>query len=293
MTGALLGLPGQFSYVVDVNLNYFRESVVLALDAELGLVELDFRDNITGRVVVAHRMCESFDSVERDHVVLLCQNQGHSTIIEAYREYNPRSHQHQYRKLEPIFQSNYLNDLHVADSYYLVYSYKNILVFWNTRKNQLPETLETQSSINLPALETFALTRNMGLTFLYTVEAGTLFKYRLEEQPASLSLKAPDPLSKAFKISMFGACADIQLTTAQSTGVEACKLTREVVLEVSAEEYTRREDFGISVSIVAILVLVFLLIIWICLKKYKGLEQEARRVLKNYQNKRIKATREI
>lgn len=35
----------------------------------------------------------------------------------------------------------------------------------------------------------------------------------------------------------------------------------------------------------------FLLVIWICLKKYKGLEQEARKVLKNYQNKKIRATR--
>lgn len=48
-----------------------------------------------------------------------------------------------------------------------------------------------------------------------------------------------------------------------------------------------------SASIVAILVTVFLLVIWICLKKYKGLEREARKVLENYKNKRARATRSI
>jgi hypothetical protein len=50
---------------------------------------------------------------------------------------------------------------------------------------------------------------------------------------------------------------------------------------------------GVSASIVVILVTVFLLVIWICLKKYKGLEREARKVLQNYQNKRARATRSI
>ena len=42
------------------------------------------------------------------------------------------------KKLEPIYQANYLNDLHVTDSYFLAYSYKQIHAFWNTRKNKLP-----------------------------------------------------------------------------------------------------------------------------------------------------------
>lgn len=36
-------------------------------------------------------MCESFDSIDLNHIVLLCQNQGHSTILEVYREVNPRT----------------------------------------------------------------------------------------------------------------------------------------------------------------------------------------------------------
>jgi hypothetical protein len=36
-----LGLKGQFKYVVDVSLNFYKEGVVLILDAELGLLELD------------------------------------------------------------------------------------------------------------------------------------------------------------------------------------------------------------------------------------------------------------
>ena len=44
-------------------------------------------------------MCESFDTIERSHVVLLCQNQGHSTIIEVYRELNKKTKEFMYRKV--------------------------------------------------------------------------------------------------------------------------------------------------------------------------------------------------
>jgi len=40
-------------------------------------------------------------------------------------------------------------------------------------------------------------------------------------------------------------------------------------------------------------VTMFLLVIWICLKKYKGLEREARKVLQAYQNKRLRRNRKI
>jgi len=70
--------------------------------------------------------------------VLLCQNQGHSSIIEAYRYIEKKTGEPKYRKVEPIFHANYLNDLFVGDKYYIIYSHKNIHVFWNTLKNRLP-----------------------------------------------------------------------------------------------------------------------------------------------------------
>jgi hypothetical protein len=42
----------------------------------------------------------------------------------------------------------------------------------------------------------------------------------------------------------------------------------------------------VSASIIVILIVIFLLVIWICLKKYKGLEREARKVLEAYKKKR-------
>lgn len=43
---------------------------------------------------------------------------------------------------------------------------------------------------------------------------------------------------------------------------------------VIIEEFSpRKEDFSVSASIIVILIVIFLLIIWICLKKYKGLER--------------------
>jgi hypothetical protein len=42
-----------------------------------------------------------------------------------------------------------------------------------------------------------------------------------------------------------------------------------------------------------ILLVAFLLVIWICLKKYKGLEKEARRILDNYKKKKTSQRRAI
>ena len=50
---------------------------------------------------------------------------------------------------------------------------------------------------------------------------------------------------------------------------------------------------NISASIVIILIAVFLLVIWICLKKYKGLEKEARKILDNYKKKKTSQRRAI
>jgi hypothetical protein len=140
-TGTSLGLGEQFSYIVDVNLRLLDSGIVYALDAETGLVEVNIRDEAKSRVIVAHRNCESFDTISEEHFVLLCQSQGHSTIIEAYRYQDRRTKDYKYRKIEPLFQANYLNDLHLTDQYYLVFSYKSLHVFWNTQKNRLPESL--------------------------------------------------------------------------------------------------------------------------------------------------------
>lgn len=88
-------------------------------------------------------------------------------------------------------------------------------------------------------------------------------------------------MNKEFKIFFYGSCEDLEGKSEDNGNevVEACRLTRSIALKVSEEEYPRKEDFGVSASIVAILVTVFLLVIWICLKKYKGLEKEARKVL--------------
>jgi hypothetical protein len=43
--------------------------------------------------------------------------------------------------------------------------------------------------------------------------------------------------------------------------------------------YGKSDDWSISASIVILLIMIFLVVIWICLKKYMGLEKEARKVL--------------
>jgi hypothetical protein len=62
----------------------------------------------------------------------------------------------------------------------MVFSNKLINVFWNTKKNKLPTSLESQSQINIPGLETFKLKKSKGETFLYTVQSGKLVKYSMK-----------------------------------------------------------------------------------------------------------------
>lgn len=62
---------------------------------------------------------------------------------------------------------------------------------------------------------------------------------------------------------------------------------------MTEEEYPHKQDVNISASIVVILMTAFALVFWICLKKYKGLEQEARRILENYQKKKTSQRRAI
>lgn len=62
---------------------------------------------------------------------------------------------------------------------------------------------------------------------------------------------------------------------------------------MAEEEYPHKQDVNISASIVIILIVVFLLVIWICLKKYKGLEKEARKILDNYKKKKTSQRRAI
>lgn len=85
-TAENIGLSkGQFRYVVDVSLNFYeKDKIVLVLDAEIGLIQLNLTEissPLNSKIVVNHKMCESFDAIELNHLVLLCQNQGHSTIL--------------------------------------------------------------------------------------------------------------------------------------------------------------------------------------------------------------------
>lgn len=70
-------------------------------------------------------------------------------------------------------------------------------------------------------------------------------------------------------------------------------MAKDIVLRVTMEEYPHKQDVNISASIVVILLVAFLLVIWICLKKYKGLEKEARRILDNYKKKKTSQRRAI
>ena len=158
-------------------------------------------------------------------------------------------------------------------------------MFWNTQRNRLPETLATQSQIPIDGLETFTIHSTPEETILYTIEDGQLNKYALYEQRAQLILQSSTPLDTMIKLQIFGSCEDLP-SVERSGRVETCKLVKEVRYKVEEEDKPRESDIGISATIVAILITVLLIIIWICLTKYKTLEREARKILEGYQTRK-------
>jgi hypothetical protein len=93
----------------------------------------------------------------------------------------------------------------------MIFSNKVIDVFWNTVKNRLPETLDTQSQISIPGLETFKLKKisgNNGVDkmFLYSIESGKLVKYLVEESPPKLTFRADKPIAKNMSLYIYGSC---------------------------------------------------------------------------------------
>jgi len=87
-------------------------------------------------------------------------------------------------------------------------------------------------------------------------------------------LKSDTPGTKLFRIYLYGSCDDLQShEPVKNDGIQACKVTKNILLKISKEENTKREDFGISASLIVILITMLLLVIWICLKKYRGLER--------------------
>lgn len=69
---------------MDFTLNYYEShKAIYILDIHGGVIELSFKNEkaTTAKQIIAQKFCESFDSFEIEHFVLLCQSQGQSIII--------------------------------------------------------------------------------------------------------------------------------------------------------------------------------------------------------------------
>jgi hypothetical protein len=60
-----------------------------------------------------------------------------------------------FEKLQPEYHVNYFNDLEINKNYFLVFSHKTLNVYWSSKENNIPETVNTRSQLDLPGLETF------------------------------------------------------------------------------------------------------------------------------------------
>ena len=50
---------------------------------------------------------------------------------------------------KPQYHLNYFNDLEINKNYYMVFSHKVVNVYWNSRENNIPETVNSQSQLDL------------------------------------------------------------------------------------------------------------------------------------------------
>ena len=80
---------------------------------------------------------------------------GSSSIVEVYG--TETDGEIKFEHSQPQYHFNYFNDLDINKNYYMVFSHKILNVYWNSRENNIPETVNTQSQLNLPGLETFFL----------------------------------------------------------------------------------------------------------------------------------------
>ena len=95
-----MGLKGRFNYIVDINLRLLPiKGIIYALDAEIGLVEIEIANAQKSKILVSHKNCESFDMNGEEHFILLCQSKVHITIIEAYRYVDKKTKEFKYRKI--------------------------------------------------------------------------------------------------------------------------------------------------------------------------------------------------
>ncbi len=82
-----------------------------------------------------------------------------------------------FEKLQPEYHVNYFNDLEINKNYFLVFSHKTLNVYWSSKENNIPETVNTRSQLDLPGLETFYFrmaTNPNEKSFLYVIQSGIM-----------------------------------------------------------------------------------------------------------------------
>jgi hypothetical protein len=135
------------------------------------------------------------DSKSFDLIVLVCQLGSSSYIVEASATLNHNG-EYEFKKLQPEYQLNYFNDLEINDNYFLVFSHRALNVYWSAKANNIPETINTRSQLDLPGLETFWI--QMGShsqnSYLYMIQSGVMRMMEISDSKAKLSVRALQPV---------------------------------------------------------------------------------------------------
>ena len=108
-------------------------------------------------LVVAEPNCNAVDSLSVDHMVLVCQLGSASYVVEVTGSYSKEKGKWVFVKGQPSYHMNYFNDLECNTNYFMVHSHKTLNVYWSAKNNNIPDTVDTRSQLDLLGLETFFL----------------------------------------------------------------------------------------------------------------------------------------
>lgn len=93
-----------------------------------------------------------------------------------------------------------------------MFSHRTLNVYWSSKENNIPETVNTRSQLDLPGLETFYFRMGAGPnkeSYLYVIQSGVMKQLLMSESNAKLLVRSPTVVDKKFKVSMFGNCQDL------------------------------------------------------------------------------------
>ena len=202
--------------IEDLNIDKGNLSNLFVLDRFSGVHKVAFNltdpSKITyAGVVVENRGCYAMGQINFEYLVLSCQYETENYLTEVMLHPNATA-----SVMKPLFKDEFVLDVEVAEDYYLSLSRKFINVYWNSKKNHMPEEYRFSNSLILPGLQVISLFSRGGKHDLFVISNNILARHQLTESPPKIYFKSTGALSKVIPVSIFGSCETLNKSLATS-----------------------------------------------------------------------------